>query len=78
MRAEFDGGRMANQRNVSWETFSLVVLPEGLHINSQLLALLVEVAALKAQRPRYIGHVVILALQLRQKHFPFEPFHSFR
>src|SRR5260370_18965100 len=42
----------------------LFCLAEGLQIDSQLLALLVEMAALEAQRAGYIRHVKIVAANL--------------
>jgi hypothetical protein len=53
-------------------------LAEGLQIDSQLLALLVEMAALEAQRAGYIGHVKIVAANLAEQHSPFKRFGAFR
>ena len=50
---------------------------ERLQVNSQLLALLIKVAALKTQRSRHIGHVKIVAANFREHHFPFERFGAF-
>ena len=44
-------------------------LSEGLQINAQLLTLLIEVAALKAQGPRNIRHVKIMPANFGQQNF---------
>jgi len=46
-------------------------LAEGLQIDSQLLALLIQVAALQAQGPSYIRHMEIVAPNLPEHHFLF-------
>ena len=47
-----------------------------LEIDSELLALFVEVAALEAQGARGVGHVVMMAAQLGEEHFPLEGFQA--
>ncbi len=49
-------------------------LAHGLQVDSQLLALLIEVAAFETHRPGHIGHVKILTVNFRQQYFPFETF----
>src|ERR1700675_3179620 len=49
-------------------------LAEGLEIDTELLALLVEVAALQAERAGDIGHVEIVAANLAEEDFPFKDF----
>ncbi len=52
-------------------------LAEGLQIDSQLLALLIEMTALQTQRPSYIRHVEVVAPNFCQHHVPFERFGPF-
>src|SRR5437867_7704101 len=47
-------------------------LPQRAQIDAQRLALLVEVAALQAQRFRRVGHSLVMAAELRQNLFAFE------
>src|SRR5580658_6714884 len=53
---------------------SSVRLAQRLQVNSQLLALLVQVAALQTQRSRNFGHVKIVPLDFRQQHLFFKGF----
>ena len=53
---------------------SSVRFAERLQVNSQLLALLVKVAALQTQRSRNFGHVKIVPLDLSKQHFFFKGF----
>ena len=56
----------------------LLGLAQRLQVDSQLLAFLVEVAALQPQRPGNVRHVEIVAPNFRKHHFPFERFGAFR
>src|SRR5713226_1958939 len=53
-------------------------LAEGLQIDSQGLALFVEMAALEAQRAGHIRHMKIVAADLVEQNFPFKRFGAFR
>ena len=46
------------------------------HVDSELLALFVEVAALEAERLGRVRHVVMIALELREQSLAFESFHA--
>ena len=50
----------------------------GLEIDSELLALFIEVAALEAQGARGVSHVVMVAAQLCEEHCPLEGFQALR
>ena len=53
---------------------SSVRFAERMQVNSQLLALLVKVAALQTQRSRNLGHVKIVPLDFSKQHFFFKGF----
>src|SRR6266568_388453 len=55
---------------------NLFRLAQGLQVDSQLLALLVKVAAFQSQRSRHVGHMKIVAPNFREHHFPFERFRA--
>ena len=59
------------------ELVALFWLAEGLQVDSQLLALLIQVAALEPQRSRHIGHVEVVPPDFGQHHFPLERFGAF-
>ena len=52
----------------------LVRFAQGLQVNAELLAFLVEMAAFQAERPRHVGHVEIMSADFRKQHFPFKRF----
>lgn len=52
-------------------------LAQRLEIDPQLLALLIEVAALQAESPGYIGHVEVVLAKLPQQYFLLERFGAF-
>ena len=52
-------------------------LAESLQVDSKLLALLIQVAALESQRLCNIRHVKVVPLDFRQENFPFVRFGSF-
>jgi hypothetical protein len=54
-----------------------VRLAKRLKIDSELLALFVEMAAFQTKRPGYVGHVEIVALNFSEEHFPLESFRAF-
>src|SRR5258708_11984052 len=62
-----------NLRN-SGSSLDLLWLAQRLQINSQLLALLVQMTPFQAQCPRHICHVKVVPPNLRQQHFPLERF----
>src|SRR5580704_19340893 len=49
-----------------------------LQIDSELLALLIEVAALQTQRSRHVGHVKIVPPDFSKQHFLLECFRTLR
>src|SRR5215469_14925038 len=55
-------------------TGHLFGIAERWEVDSELLALLVEVAAFEAESPRNVGHVEIVASDFGEKYFPFEGF----
>ena len=55
----------------------LLRLAEGLEVDSELLALFVEVAAFEAEDAGDVGHVEIVAADFGEEHFPFERFGAF-
>ena len=59
------------------ELVALFWLAERLQVNSQLLALLIQMAALQAQRLRYIGHMEVVPPDFCEHHFPLERFGAF-
>ena len=56
----------------------LIFGADGAQIDSQLLALLVEVAAFEAQRFRSVGHVMVMPLEFRQQGFALKNLHAAR
>src|SRR5262249_6431045 len=54
-----------------------VRVADGAEVNAELLALLVEMAALEAERTRHIGHVMMVALELGEQHLPLERLDAF-
>ena len=54
--------------------YHLLRSAEGLQVDSELLALLVEVAALEAKGACDVGHMKIVAADFAEQHFAFECF----
>ena len=52
--------------------WGLLGFTEGLQVDAELLAFLVEVTAFQAQDARHIGHMEIVAANFSQEHFPFK------
>jgi hypothetical protein len=69
---------MAPQVTINQLFSGLIALAFRLQVNAQLLAFLVQMAALQAQSARYIGHVVMMAAQFGEQHFPLEGFDAVR
>jgi len=70
-----------NERGGSWKAdqrgihcSDLFRSAQGLQVNSQLLAFLVEMAAFEAQCARHVGHVKIVAANLSEQDFFLEGF----
>ena len=59
-----------------FKELELFGLAHGLQVDSQLLALLVQMAAFQTHGPGHIGHAKILTLNFRQQYFPFKAFGS--
>src|SRR5258705_7706885 len=60
------------------ELAHLVALAHGAKIDSQRLALLIQVAALEAERLGRIRHPLVVPLQLRQNLFALKRIHALR
>ncbi len=54
----------------------LLRLAQRLQVDSQLLTLLIKVAAFQSQNSRHVGHMKIVAPNFREHHFPFERFRA--
>ena len=57
-----------------WALEKLLGLAHGLEVDTELLAFLVEVAALEAEGAGDVGHVEIVAADFREKDFFLEGF----